>query len=83
MPIMQATPDIAGRISGKLRKLIASGPAMSQKRLAAEIGIPTMVLNRAIHGTATPAADAIIKIALYYEISTDELLGVSRRNRRK
>lgn len=83
MPVMQATPDIADRISAKLRKLMDARPPISQKSLAGEIGIPTMVLNRAINGTATPTAEAIIKIAVYYGITTDELLGVRQPRRRK
>jgi len=74
--IMQPTPDIAATISRKLGDLMGRSEPLSQRALAAEIGIPTMVLNRAINGTGTPTAEAIIKIARYYGISTDELLGV-------
>ncbi len=82
---MQPTPRLSDTIGKNLRRLISQYEPMSQRELAAEIGIPTMVLNRAINGASTPAADAIINIAGYYGITTDALLGLTngRRNTRK
>jgi len=83
MKKMQSTPDVASQISQKLRSLVAVHKPMNQRDLAAAIGIPTMVLNRAIRGESTPTADAIIKIARYFNITTDELLGVRPPTRPK
>jgi hypothetical protein len=74
---MSPTPNLALTISRKLKSLLVSHKPMNQRDLAFAIGIPTMVLNRALRGESTPAADAIIKIAAYFKITTDELLGVT------
>jgi len=75
-PKMQATPELAKKISGKLQQLLASHKPMNQRDLAIAIGVPTMVLNRAIRGESTPTAEALVKIAQYFRITTDELLGL-------
>jgi plasmid maintenance system antidote protein VapI len=74
--VMQSTPVLATKISKKLKELLAGHPQISQRDLALKIGIPTMVLNRAVRGESTPNADAIVRIAKYFRVTTDEILGV-------
>ena len=85
MITVQPTPHLAKVISKNLQRLIAQHEPMSQRDLAAEIGIPTMVLNRAINGESTPCVAAIINMARYYDVTTDSLLGQTKatRNERK
>ena len=80
---MQSTPQLAQTISHKVQTLIGTQRSMSQRELAEQIGIPTMVLNRTINGAATPTADAIVKMAAHFGVSTDELLGVPTPKRKK
>jgi ribosome-binding protein aMBF1 (putative translation factor) len=69
-------PDLATIISRNLKALVAILEPISQQDLAVNIGIPTMVLNRAYRGESTPNADAIVKIAKFFGVSTDEVLGL-------
>ena len=85
MKTVQPTPQLAKVISKNLRQLISQHEPMSQRDLAAEIGISTMVLNQTMRGVATPCVAAIIDMARYYGVSTDWLLGQTKatRNERK
>jgi len=80
---MQPTPQLAEKISKKINQLMRKHQPKTQRELSESIGIPTAVLNRAINGTSTPAVEAIVKIAKYYGISTDELLGVDKKRPRR
>lgn len=79
---MQATPQLSSVISERLG-VLRTGDARSQKEIAEEMGVPLMVLNRAIRGESTPAADALIKIAAFYGVTIDWLLGVPGAARRR
>jgi ribosome-binding protein aMBF1 (putative translation factor) len=73
---VQPTPEIAALLKERLGELINENPPVSQRDLALKIRVPTMVLNRAINGTATPQAAALKAIAEYYGVTTDWLLGI-------
>lgn len=82
---VQPTPEIASVIKDRLAELIDENQPISQRDLALKIGVPTMVLNRAINGASTPAAAALKAIAEYYGVTTDWLLGIkgAPKKRRK
>jgi len=79
---MQATPDLAHTISDKLGSL-RKGDETPQRELAEQCGIPLAVLNRAITGTSTPSPDALVKLAVFYEVSVDWLLGLTDKKPRR
>lgn len=81
--VMQPTPQLAETISNKLAELRNCETGVPQRELAEKIGIPTMVLNRAINGTSTPTADAIVKIAKFYSVTVDWILGVEGAPKRR
>lgn len=74
---MQATPDLANVISTKLQSLMETRDQISQRELAKAMDVNFMTLNRVIRGEGTPTVEICIKIANYYGISTDELLGLT------
>ena len=67
-------------ISRRLRGLLIEcelGAQASQRSVAREIGIPAMVWNRTLRGQSCPTAETLVRIADFFEVSTDELLGRS------
>lgn len=80
---MTKKPDIAAVISRNVRELVARYGQVSQKELADRITIPTMVLNRTLRGESTPNADAIVKMAKFFHVSADELLGMKPLSKKK
>lgn len=71
---MVPTPDVAKIVADRLACL-RDGDDTSQRGIAEECGVTLSVLNRAVHGTGTCSPDALLKIADYYEVSLDWLLG--------
>lgn len=83
MSKVKKKPETSTVISDRLHSLLDSHDKMPQRVLAEKIGIPTMVLNRTINNTACPNADAIVKMARYFGVSTDYLLGLEKKSRGK
>ena len=51
---------------------------ISQKQAAAELGIKQALLSHYENGIRECGLDFLIKLSAYYEVSTDELLGLHR-----
>ena len=51
---------------------------ISQKQAAAELGIKQALLSHYENGLRECGLDFLIKLSAYYEVSTDELLGLHR-----
>lgn len=69
--------NINGGIAYRLQDLISES-GLKIKPLAEKIGISTGALSNYQNDAATPGADAIIKIARYFNVSADWLLGLSK-----
>lgn len=74
--VVKTQTELSRVLSGKLQELIRENKPVPQRQLAKDIGIPTMVLNRAINAGAMPTAETVKLIAVHYGVSTDWLLGV-------
>ena len=79
---MQKTEHLSEVISDKLRQL-REGDDRTQRELAADCDIPLAVLNRALTGVSTPSPDALVKLAVFYEVSVDWLLGLTDKKPRR
>lgn len=53
---------------------------INQKEFAKKIGVSNVVLSRYESGERNPDYETLLKIAQYFEVSTDELLGHSLDN---
>lgn len=53
---------------------------ISQKQAAAELGIKQALLSHYENGIRECGLDFLIKLSEYYEVTTDELLGVCHSN---
>lgn len=73
---MQKTEHLTKKVSQRLNALRA-GDDSTQRQLAESIGIPLAVLNRTITAKGTPSPDALVKMAQFYGVSVDWLLGLS------
>lgn len=62
--------------SEKLRQLRLE-KGVSQKELARVLSLTDMSISRYEHGIAEPSIDTIIKIAAYFNVSIDYLLGLN------
>lgn len=61
--------------SERLRELIEDD-GRSVNAIAAEIGIPQQTLQRYLHCQRSVSMENLVKIALFFDISTDYLLGL-------
>lgn len=64
------------QIISSLRK--AKG--VSQKQAATELGVKQALLSHYENGIRECGLDFLIKLAAYYEVTTDELLGLTPKN---
>lgn len=75
------TLRIAFKMGNKMRgdrlKELREGERLTQKDLAERLGISEIQVHRYETGGAEPRADAVIKMAEYFNVSTDYLLGVT------
>ena len=60
---------------GKNLRLQREQEGLSQKKLAEEIGVSHQNINRWENGKVIPSIDFCVKLADYYKISLDELIG--------
>lgn len=61
---------------GKRLKELLSEHDITQKQLAQELNIGVTTLGNYIRGIREPDFDTLSKIALYFDVSTDMLLGL-------
>ena len=61
-------------LSNRLKDLLASHD-LSQRQLAKEIGVSNVTIHRIIHGQENVMLDVLDKIADYFEVSIDWLVG--------
>lgn len=60
----------------RLRQLRESMP-VTQEDLASRLGISEIQIYRYEKGTAEPRADVVVKLAEFFNVSTDYLLGIT------
>ena len=68
--------ELAARI-GKRIKILLERDHVSQRYLADYIGITAQSVNFYVNGVTVPDIDALIKMAQFFNVSTDYLLGLS------
>lgn len=61
------------KLGSTLKKLLKE-KKMSVRKAAAEIGIPQATLNSIVNGRVPRKLDYIIKIAMHFDLSLDEML---------
>lgn len=66
-------------LNEKIKELRAS-TGISQVTLAAELGVTKQCVSNWENDNIQPSVEMLVKIADYFEVSTDELLGRSREN---
>lgn len=71
---MVSTPTLSKTVAERLA-VLRDRDGISQRELAEKSGVTLSVLNRAVLGTGTPSPDALCKLADYFEVSLDWLLG--------
>lgn len=65
----------------RLQKLRESKRPLRNRRVTSELcGLPPDAIRRYERGEAIPTADSLVKIADYYKVSTDYLLGRTNYN---
>lgn len=65
----------------RLQKLRESKRPLRSRRVTSELcGLPPDAIRRYERGEAIPTADSLVKIADYYKVSTDYLLGRTNYN---
>lgn len=80
---MQPTPEIATIVGERMAELLSETPPRNQRDLASLVGVPLGVMNRAINGAATPSPAALRKLAIYFGVTTDWLLGMPDAPKRR
>lgn len=63
-------------ISDRLKELLKEKGITSSK-LATDLGVSKSVVHYWVNGNTTPNVDYVIKLALYFSVSSDFLLGLS------
>lgn len=79
---MQPDAELAGTIARRLAVLRANRTE-SQRDIAESTGVTLSVLNAAIRGASVPSPGALIRLARYYGVSVDWLLGETDRRPRQ
>ena len=64
------------RYPERLKKL-RHDKEISQAQLGLMLGMSQAAINKWEHGESEPAYDMLIRLALYYEVTTDYLLGLT------
>lgn len=62
------------KLGDKIKKL-REGKNISQKELAGELGVTDAMISMYENDKKNPSLDVITKIAIYFNVSTDYLLG--------
>lgn len=62
-----------------IAELRARNGKMSQKKLAAEIGVSELSIIRWEKNIHTASAENIKKLSLYFGVSSDDLLGIGKK----
>lgn len=66
-----------GTALGYTIKELRREKGISQRELAAAMGLGTTAINNYENGYRTPDADVVIRLSKYFDVSTDYLLGMS------
>ncbi|MCL2674417.1 MAG: helix-turn-helix domain-containing protein [Defluviitaleaceae bacterium] len=69
-------------LGGKLKKLRLE-KGVTQKQIADYLGVASHSVQRFEYGTNNPSLENIVKLAEFFEVSTDYLLGVSDNPQRQ
>ena len=62
------------KLSNRLKDLLASYD-LSQRQLAKEIGVSNVTINRIVHGQGNVMLYVLVKLADYFHVSIDWLVG--------
>ena len=62
---------------GEILKSLRKGRGMTQSELGAKIGLSKAVISKYETGLGYPSFDVLIRIAQYFGVSTDYMLGVA------
>ena len=62
---------------GEILKNLRKGRGMTQSELGAKIGLSKAVISKYETGLGYPSFDVLIRIAQYFGVSTDYMLGVA------
>lgn len=63
---------------GENLKQLRKNRAMTQEELGAKVGLSKAVVSKYETGIGYPSFDVLVRIAAYFGVSTDYLLGVTR-----
>lgn len=72
-------PELAAVFARNLRAAIKDA-GTNQNRLAKTVGVSRAAIGQYFHGVALPSAEVLVALAKALGVSTDRLLGVSRRS---
>ena len=72
--VLRGRASAMSELSNRLKDLLASHD-LSQRQLAKEIGVSNVTIHRIIHGQENVMLDVLDKIADYFEVSIDWLVG--------
>lgn len=62
---------------GETLRLLRKSHSLTQKEFGAKIGLSKAVVSKYETGMGYPSFDILVRIAQYFRVSTDYLLGVS------
>ncbi len=63
---------------GAVLKQLRKSHALTQQELGAQVGLSKAVVSKYENGMGYPTLDMLTRIAAYFGVTTDYLLGVSR-----
>ncbi len=64
---------------GMRLKTLRNKKNLSQKQVAARLGVTSAAVSAYEHNTATPSVEMLVELALLYGVSADYLLGIDHR----
>lgn len=76
---MRTENEMKKRFRNRLRTLVA-GCEVTQREIAGRIGINKNLFNNYLRGSVMPSAYSLCKIAEYFEVTVDWLLGVDKED---
>jgi transcriptional regulator with XRE-family HTH domain len=72
-------PELAALFARNLQRAIKDA-GTNQNQLAKAVGLKRATVGTYFHGRSLPSVEALVRIAKALGVSTDRLLGVSRRS---
>lgn len=63
---------------GEILKILRKKRGMTQQELGSQVGLSKAVVSKYENGMGYPSFDVLVRIAAFFGVTTDYLLGVSR-----